>query len=97
MEGAVCLDGSPPGYHIGAGSGSGARKWIIHQTGGNWCPTLETCLEFTGTESGSSRFWNSSIDVDGIFSDSETVNRDFYNWNVVYLGYCDGGSFSGYR
>ena len=25
------------------------------------------------------------------------VNGEFYNWNVVYLGYCDGGSFSGFR
>ena len=23
------------------------------------------------------------------------VNPDFYNWNVAYLGYCDGGSYAG--
>ncbi|KAF2538569.1 hypothetical protein F2Q68_00019494 [Brassica cretica] len=28
-EGAVCLDGSVPGYHLYRGSGSGANNWII--------------------------------------------------------------------
>lgn len=26
---AVCLDGSPSGYHVHPGSGSGAKNWII--------------------------------------------------------------------
>ena len=93
----MCLDGSSPGYYIGKGSGSGASKWILHQEGGGWCDTLDDCLNRSRTYLGSSHYWNSSILLGGIFSDDQTVNGEFYNWNVVLLGYCDGGSFAGYR
>ena len=93
----MCLDGSPPGYYIGKGSGSGSNKWILHQEGGGWCQTAENCLNRSKTDLGSSLNWTSSIYLGGIFSEEEKVNGQFYNWNVVYLGYCDGGSFSGYR
>ena len=93
----MCLDGSTPGYYIGKGSGSGANKWILHQEGGGWCYSTEDCLERSKTALGSSSYWKNTIDIGGIFSDLETVNGEFYNWNVVYMGYCDGGSFSGYR
>lgn len=90
------MDGSPPGYLIGAGSGDGANKWIVHQEGGDWCTTPEDCLERSKTFLGTSTVWETSVELGGIFSDDETVNGEFYNWNVVYLGYCDGSSFSGY-
>ena len=96
MQGAVCLDGSAPGYYIGKGIGSGANKWILHQEGGGWCNTTEDCLSRSKTRLGSSKDWSPIILLGGIFSDNETVNGEFYNWNVVFLGYCDGGSFSGY-
>ena len=96
MQGAVCLDGSAPGYYIGKGSGSGANKWILHQEGGGWCNTTSNCLARSKTWLGSSLNWPSVISLGGIFSDNQTVNGEFYNWNVVFLGYCDGGSFSGY-
>lgn len=28
--------------------------------------------------------------------DDETVNPMFHNWNMVYIRYCDGTSFTGY-
>ncbi|XBI69320.1 hypothetical protein VPH35_048403 [Triticum aestivum] len=31
----------------------------------------------------------------GILSSDQPLNPDFYNWNRVYVRYCDGGSFSG--
>ena len=99
MQGAVCLDGSSPGYYIGRGSasGSGADKWIVHQGGGGWCESPDSCLERTRTLFGTSALWPAFFNFGGIFSDEESVNGEFYNWNVVYLGYCDGGSFSGYQ
>lgn len=97
LQGAVCLDGSAPGYYIGEGSGSGARKWILHQGGGGWCNSNATCLDRSKTPLGSSYHWTASVEIGGIFSDNATVNGEFHNWNVVYLGYCDGASFSGYR
>ena len=93
----MCLDGSPPGYYIARGSGSGANKWIIHQGGGGWCYSDQDCLERSKTWFGSSVPWNKSVEIGGIFSDDEKVNGQFFNWNVAYLMYCDGGSFSGYR
>ncbi|XP_012847007.1 PREDICTED: pectin acetylesterase 8-like [Erythranthe guttata] len=29
-KGAVCLDGSPPAYHLDKGSGDGTNNWLIH-------------------------------------------------------------------
>ncbi|KAF8664085.1 hypothetical protein HU200_054996 [Digitaria exilis] len=29
-KGAVCLDGSPPGYHLQRGFGSGAHSWLVY-------------------------------------------------------------------
>ena len=97
LQGAVCLDGSAPGYYIGKGSGSGANKWILHQGGGGWCYSEEDCLERSKTVFGSSKSWNSSVIAGGIFSDNEMVNGEFHNWNVIYMMYCDGSSFSGYK
>ena len=65
--------------------------------GGGWCNTSQDCLSRSKTVLGTSTLWKSSIDLGGIFSNLEMVNGEFYNWNVVYMGYCDGGSFSGYR
>ena len=93
----MCLDGSAPGYYIGKGSGSGADKWIVHQGGGGWCYSELQCLGRSESVLGTSSLWPKSQEVGGIFSDNETVNGEFYNWNVVYLMYCDGASFSGYR
>ena len=93
----MCLDGSAPGYYIGKGSGSGVDKWIVHQGGGGWCYTESECLGRSKTVLGTSTMWKDTTELEGIFSENETVNEEFYNWNVVYLMYCDGASFSGYR
>ncbi|KAE8766641.1 Pectin acetylesterase 6 [Hordeum vulgare] len=29
-KGAVCLDRTPPGYHLQRGSGDGSNRWLIH-------------------------------------------------------------------
>jgi hypothetical protein len=68
----------------------------LHQEGGGWCNTTNDCLSRSKTRLGSSLQWPRIINLGGIFSDNETVNGEFYDWNVVFLGYCDGGSFSGY-
>jgi hypothetical protein len=35
------------------------------------------------------------MNAQGIYSNDVAVNPDFYNWNFVFVKYCDGGSFSG--
>ncbi|KAI5073612.1 hypothetical protein GOP47_0011625 [Adiantum capillus-veneris] len=93
-RGAVCLDGSLPGYHHDVGSGSGSNSWIVHLQGGAWCSDANSCALRAQTSLGSSRFMNASI-FQGILSNSPSVNPYFYNWNRVKVRYCDGGSFSG--
>lgn len=29
-DSAVCLDGSPPAYHLMRGFGTGSDKWLVH-------------------------------------------------------------------
>lgn len=91
----MCLDGSPPGYYMRAGSGNGTNKWVLHLMGGGWCTTLADCYNRSFTIFGSSKEWPESYELFGIFSDKPAVNPDFYNWNVVFMMYCDGGSFAG--
>lgn len=33
----------------------------------------------------------------GMFSFSKDINPRMYNWNKIFIGYCDGSSFSGRR
>ncbi|CAO2182078.1 unnamed protein product [Urochloa humidicola] len=95
-KGAVCLDGSPPAYHFQRGSGSGSQSWIVFLQGGAWCSsnTTETCSQRKMTPYGSSKLME-PIAFDGIFNDQQPQNPDFYNWNKVFVRYCDGASFSG--
>ncbi|KAJ4889157.1 Pectin acetylesterase 2 [Raphanus sativus] len=92
---ALCLDGSPSGYHVHPGSGSGAKNWIIQFEGGGWCGTIEDCINMKKTRHGSSKYMEKQIPFTGILSDKAAENPDFYNWNRVKVRSCDGGSFMG--
>ncbi|RLN04210.1 pectin acetylesterase 5-like [Panicum miliaceum] len=93
-KGAVCLDGSPPGYHLQRGFGSGGHSWIVNLEGGAWCNTTEDCSDRKMTDLGSSKFMK-AIEFEGILSNKRSQNPYFYNWNKVDVRYCDGGSFAG--
>jgi hypothetical protein len=45
---SVCLDGTPPGYHLQRGSGSGSNNWLIHlEVSIHHSPfSLQNCLVF---------------------------------------------------
>lgn len=92
-NGAVCLDGSPPGYYMRRGLAS--SKWILHLEGGGWCAPLEACVQRSTTALGSSKSWPPSSEFEGFLSDNPLRNPNFFDWNVVYIMYCDGASFSG--
>ncbi|XP_042022139.1 pectin acetylesterase 10-like [Salvia splendens] len=94
-KGAVCLDGTLPGYHFHRGSGSGANSWIVDLEGGGWCNSIKTCVYRKKTRRGSSNYFERQIAFTGILSDKASENPDFYNWNRVKVRYCDGASFSG--
>ena len=42
---ATCLDGTPGGFYLQQGSGTGLNKWVIHtQGGGEWLPKQHNVL-----------------------------------------------------
>ena len=95
FQGAMCLDGSSPGYYMRAGSGDGANKWVLHLMGGAWCYSTNDCYLRSLTLYGSTTLWNQTREFYGVLSNDATVNPDFHNWNAVFFIYCDGGSFAG--
>ncbi|KAJ8766791.1 hypothetical protein K2173_008345 [Erythroxylum novogranatense] len=94
-QGAVCLDGSLPGYHLHRGSGAGRHSWIIQFEGGSWCNSTDDCMQRKSTRLGSSNFMEKELPFIGMLSNKSEENPDFFNWNRVKLRYCDGASFSG--
>ncbi|CAM0912391.1 unnamed protein product [Alopecurus aequalis] len=93
-KGAVCLDGSPPAYQLQRGFGSGCHNWLVYLEGGGWCSTIEDCSKRKKSGLGSSSLME-AVQLAGIFSADPKQNSDFYNWNIVFVRYCDGASFSG--
>ncbi|KAJ6327653.1 hypothetical protein OIU78_014505 [Salix suchowensis] len=94
-RGAVCLDGSPPGYHFERGSGSGIDSWLVHMEGGGWCESVESCVSRRDTYKGSSSKMEKTMGFSGILGSKQAANPDFYNWNRIKIRYCDGSSFTG--
>ncbi|CAI5997412.1 unnamed protein product [Closterium sp. NIES-64] len=88
---ARCLDGSPAGYYLRRGFGSGANNWIM---------ILED-VKYGGVGSTDSAVnpafynWNLDVKYGGVGSTDSAVNPAFYNWNLVLVKYCDGSSFTG--
>ncbi|CAK9004260.1 Pectin acetylesterase 5 [Durusdinium trenchii] len=95
-KGAVCLDGSPAAYYLLKGTGDGINKWYVHHEGGGWCESLDDCLGRSKTDLGSSARYPEKIPLNGgYFSKDPQDNPLMYNWNNVFMKYCDGASFSG--
>uniref|UniRef100_A0A8R7QKB4 Pectin acetylesterase n=1 Tax=Triticum urartu TaxID=4572 RepID=A0A8R7QKB4_TRIUA len=93
--GAVCMDGTPPAYHMDSGYGAGKNRWIVHLEGGSWCESVGSCLYRKASRLGSSNLMNRQMYFGGILSSSPTENPDFFSWNRVMIRYCDGASFAG--
>ncbi|KAL0366372.1 UNVERIFIED_CONTAM: Pectin acetylesterase 11 [Sesamum radiatum] len=94
-KGAVCLDGSPPAYYFRKGSGDGIDNWVIFLEGGGWCASNKGCLDRTKMSTGSTKLKENRHYFKDILSSNHTINPDFYNWNRIYVGYCDGSSYTG--
>jgi O-palmitoleoyl-L-serine hydrolase len=105
----VCLDGTPGVFYMRNGTGSGARKYYVHYQGGGWCESPADCAGRSHSHLGSSSGYakgtlagqvqnhGRGCPSGGYFSTLPDTNPLMYNWNVVYLMYCDGGSFTGSR
>ncbi|KAI8014382.1 Pectin acetylesterase 8 [Camellia lanceoleosa] len=94
-KGAVCLDGSPPAYHLDKRFGSGINNWLVHFEGGGWCNNVTTCLARKNTRLGSSKQMANQLAFSGLLSNLQKFNPDFYSWNRIKVMYCAGSSFTG--
>ncbi|KAK6137200.1 hypothetical protein DH2020_029054 [Rehmannia glutinosa] len=66
------------------------------EQGGGWCDTTDDCLIKVKKSPSTSSTKNApAASFGGILSPEQTINPDFYNWNRVYIRYCDGSSFIG--
>ncbi|KAL1558145.1 [Wnt protein] O-palmitoleoyl-L-serine hydrolase [Salvia divinorum] len=94
--GAVCLDGSPPAYAYVEGYGSGSSNWMVYLEGGGWCFSLENCINRSQSFLGSSKyeFIGNTVNFTGILDSDSGYNQYFYNWNKVFVHYCDGSMFT---
>ncbi|CAH9099723.1 unnamed protein product [Cuscuta epithymum] len=95
-KGAVCLDGSPSVYYFDQGEGQGLDNWLIFLEGGGWCSNQSECKERSESKYGSSTLRDQYRDFEAsLLSNDSQENPKFYNWNRVYVPYCDGSSFTG--
>ena len=90
-------------YHISFEGGG----WCGYtSTAGEGC--TDSCYHRSKTQFGTTIHDNDTLDINtlvgntniagsglGYLSDNQTINPMMYNWNLVVVRYCDGGSFSG--
>lgn len=105
-DGASCLDGTVPVMYWRAGNGDGINKYHVYFQGGGWCEglnetlpeytCLQSCLDRISTNYGSSNSYSLYMNYDNTYmSTNPNVNPVAYNWNTIFVPYCDGGSFTG--
>ena len=70
----MCLDGSPPAYHLHQGSGAGARGWLLQFEGGGWGNDAPSCAARAGTRRGSTRLMSKLEVFSGVLSNDPARN-----------------------
>jgi hypothetical protein len=96
--GAMCLDGSQAAYYIRRGLDIGSEKWVVFFEGGGWCYDFEQCSLRSQQRLGSSKMNPDVMHPDELgfyISSNLIVNPLMYNWNTIYVRYCDGSSYAG--
>eukprot|EP01084_Bolivina_argentea_P009109 17049_1 len=93
---ALCLDGTNGVFYFRPGFGEGITKYQLFLEGGGGCSTIDACNSRSETYKGSTindtkYAWYSSE----FLMSNQQYNPLTYNWNTVFLRYCDGASFSG--
>ncbi|CAI7811807.1 unnamed protein product [Closterium sp. NIES-54] len=70
-EGAVCLDGSAPGFYYRKGYGSGRNNWVLYFEGGAWCASPESCVRRAASRLGSTDLRPSAAEMEAARSDNK--------------------------
>ena len=100
---AKCLDGSNYRFNFIQGEKEGQNKFLFYFEGGGWCGQetlgenfIESCSERAKSSLGSKIGLFSSLVISRLIrllSSKEKYNPNFYNWNKIFVRYCDGSSF----
>ena len=93
-RGALCLDGSAPGFYYAPGEDS--TRWVITLKGGGQCWNDEQCADMAGTIFGSNKLFPRRFGLRGVM-DPDPAFNPFARFNRVLLWYCDGYEFGGER
>ena len=107
ITGAKCLDGTNYKFLVHEGTGEGKRKFLYFFEGAAYCgcdgsETLKSCYSRSLTNKGSSSSYGSNGSIFkynysmGYAASDPKVNPLYWNWNIVYVLYCDGSSTQGY-
>eukprot|EP00850_Spirogloea_muscicola_P007831 SM000040S14843 [mRNA] locus=s40:781462:785148:+ [translate_table: standard] len=80
---------------VAAGVAMKSLPGLCRVQGGGWCNDESECLARSYTSLGSTANIANDLELGGFFSSDPEQNPDFYSWNVAYMKYCDGASFSG--
>ncbi|XP_041996059.1 uncharacterized protein LOC121746198 isoform X2 [Salvia splendens] len=75
------MDGSPAGYYYSAGSGDGAKNWLLFLMGGGWCDNVDDCQSKLNQSFGSSKFMPFTK-FSEILSPDRQINPGF-SWPIV--------------
>jgi O-palmitoleoyl-L-serine hydrolase len=96
---AVCIDGTASAYYFRRGFGSGEHKFHIHFEGGGWCYTPQSCAVRADIPLGSSKDYAPCMQANKnnngpYLSHLQEENPVLYNFNTIFVRYCDGGSYA---
>ncbi|CAH9063816.1 unnamed protein product [Cuscuta epithymum] len=91
---AVCLLGNPAAYFYAPGYGNGIENWIIYLPGGGWCRNVSDCEDYIVNKGVGSNPGPFNFDGFGILSPNKEQNPGFYDWNRVFVRYCDASSWT---
>lgn len=100
-KGAVCLDGSAPGFYFKAADPSkstdaqAASSWVLYFKGGGWCYDVADCAGRAKTELGTSSKFPAKFGFGGLLEETGSLSPILAGYNHAILWYCDGASFSG--
>ena len=104
---AKCIDGSPGLYYLSLvhRRSPNKTKWFISYDGGGWCSTdgpanmtgcpFDHCLSRANGPLGTSKGLGDPTNAEPFFSASQRENKNFHDWNLVRVHYCDGLNFAG--
>lgn len=93
---AVCIDGSDPVYYLRR-SAANSLNYLVFFEGGGWCYDLAQCYIRSSNFLGSSKNYPMCLKqrhLSHYLDNNRDNNPTFFDWNIAYVKYCDGGSYS---